>query len=369
MVPKLATDTLAQALDHGSTLPASWYTDPAVLDLERERIFARTWQYACRLEQVAEPGDYVAAYAGHVPVAVVRDGDGALRGFVNVCRHRGHEVVRGAGNRKSLQCPYHAWTYGLDGRLRAAPRADREPGFPWEELSLLPVQVDSFGPLVFVNPDPEAAPLAETLGGLPELLAESGLRLDALAFHGRREWTLAANWKVAIENYLECYHCPVAHPGFSAMIDVDVDAYRYSTTRFTASQRAPVRASALRGSGNGVAYDPHGEVAEAQYHLIWPNCTINVEPGRPNLSLDVWIPESPERTRGFTEQFFAPDVPQSLREEMIAFAEQVGREDDALVESVQRGLRSGRVPHGRLLLSSERLIHHFQRLVLEALAA
>jgi choline monooxygenase len=359
---------LAGDLARGYTLPADWYTDPAMLPLERERIFARTWQYVGRAERAEQPGDYFATRAGHIPIAIVRDHDGELRGFVNVCRHRGHEVVAGEGNRQSLQCPYHAWTYGLDGCLRNVPRADREPDFPKDELSLLPVQVDTWGPFVFVNPDLEAGPLAEVLGGLPEIVASSGVDLDTLEFCERREWTLRANWKIGIENYLECYHCPVAHPGFSALIDVDQDAYSISDHGWFSSQSGPVRPAALEANGKAVAYDAHGEVAEAQYHFVWPNLTINIDPGRANLSIDVWIPEGPASTLGLSDQFFGPDVPEQLQREMIAFSQQVGREDDGLVESVQRGLSSGMVRQGRLLLGSETLIHHFQGLVFQALS-
>jgi phenylpropionate dioxygenase-like ring-hydroxylating dioxygenase large terminal subunit len=305
---------LRDQLARGYTLPASWYTREDTLALERERIFACAWQFGCRAEQVAEPGDAVACRAGHVPIAVVRDEEGVLRAFVNVCRHRGHEVVVGEGNRKTLQCPYHAWTYGLDGCLWNAPRADHEPDFPWDELGLLRASVDTWGPFVFVNPDPEAGPLADVLGGLPEIIGQSGLELSQLEFHGRIEWALEANWKVAIENYLECYHCPVAHPGFSAMIDVAEDSYRYAIGRWTSSQRAPVRPSALSGkTKKKIAYDPHGEIVEAQYHLVWPNLTINIDPGRANLSLDVSLPDGPDRTIGISDQYFASDVPQELR--------------------------------------------------------
>ena len=368
MQTQMTTPDLARDLARGYTLPADWYTDPAVLRLERDRIFARTWQYVGRTEQVREPGDFFAARAGHVPVAVVRGETGDLNGFVNVCRHRGHEVLTGDGNRRTLQCPYHAWTYGLDGCLRNAPRSDHEPGFPKDELSLLPVLVDTWGPFVFVNPDTSAGPLSETLGDLPEIVAESGLDLSSLAFHAHSEWTLNANWKVGLENYLECYHCAVAHPGFSAVIDVDEESYGISTSGWVASQRAPIRASALSGKRKKVAYKPVGEVTEAQYHLVWPNLTINIDPGRANLSLDAWLPDGPARTIGVSDQFFAPDVPADVRADMMAFAQQVGREDDALVESVQRGLNSGMVRQGRLLLGSEQLIHHFQRLVFQALA-
>ncbi len=357
--------SLADELARGSTLPAPWYVDPAVLALER--IFARTWQYLGRAEQVAAPGDYLAGRAGHIPVVAARGEDGVLRGFVNVCRHRGHEVAIGSGNRRALQCPYHAWTYGLDGTLRTAPRSDREPGFPRDDLFLLPIAVDTWGPFVFVNPERGAPPLAEVLGELPSALDSSGLRLSELRFRERREWVIAANWKVAIENYLECYHCPVAHPGFSALLDVGEDAYEIAAHRWHSSQFGHVRPAALQG-GDGVPYDPRGEVTVAQYHLLWPNFTINVEAGPANLSVNTWVPDGPERTVGISDWWFGPEVPRGLQDEVMAFSEQVGQEDNSLVESVQRGLASAMVPQGRLLLGSEKLIHHFQALVLEALS-
>ncbi len=358
---------VAADLDSGYTLPAHWYSDPAFLQVEQERVFARTWQYVGRVAQVTEPGDFFVGRAGHIPVVVVRDEEGVLRGFVNVCRHRGHEVASGEGNRRTLQCPYHAWTYGLDGCLRRAPRSEGAPGFDPTALGLAPVQVDVWGPFVFVNPDLDAPPLAGTLGELPEIVAGSGLDLGVLRFRERRQWTLKANWKIGIENYLECYHCPVAHPGFSAMLDVAEDAYRISPRGKFSSQIAQVRPAARNGNGKA-AYDPRGEVTEAQYHFVWPNATINIEAGRPNLSIDTWIPDGPRSAVGVTDHFFAPDVPVELQDEMMAFARQVGAEDDALVESVQRGLSSGMVEKGRLLLPSENLIAHFQRLVLEAVS-
>ena len=168
------------------TLPYEWYCDPAVMRLEQERIFARSWQYAARLDQVAEPGQLTTAYAGTLPVVLARARDGELRGFVNVCRHRGNLLCDGDARRETIQCAYHAWTYDLDGALRHAPRADREPGFDASSLGLVPVAVDTWGPFVFVNPDTEAEPLAHYLGELPRLLGADGLDVDALRFHARR---------------------------------------------------------------------------------------------------------------------------------------------------------------------------------------
>ena len=357
---------VAEALEAGLTLPASWYgADEVIYRQELERIFARSWQYVARADQVAEPGSFVATRAGHVPIVIVRHQDGDLRGFVNVCRHRGHLVAQGQGRRESLQCPYHAWTYALDGCLRAAPRSDREPGFDFDRYSLLPVSVDSFGPFVFANPDPEAAPLADVLGALPTHLAESGVDLENLRLRERKEWETEVNWKVGIENYLECYHCPVAHPSFSKLIDVDPDAYLLRADGLLSSQFGPLR----EGSNDAKRpYEPDGDVRRAQYHFLWPNLTINIEPGPPNLSIDRWIPLGSHRVGGTTDYFFGEGVPEEKAREIMDFGAQVAEEDWALVQSVQLGLDSGMVPNGRLLPESEQLIQHFQWLVYESLA-
>ena len=360
-------NSLRRDLERGISIPASWYTDPAMVATERERIFRRGWQYVTRVDAVARVGDYVTAAVGDVPVVVVRSETG-LGAFVNVCRHRRHEVVSGAGNRRTLQCPYHAWTYDLDGGLRAAPRSQHEPGFDVADYSLIAAALDTWGPFVFVSVDAGTPPLAAFLGDLPSIIVGSGLTLERLEFHGREDWEAEANWKVMIENFLECYHCPVQHPGFSTVVDVDEETYALVAHRWFSSQVAPVRRSALEGRGRKPAYEVRGAVTQAQYHYLWPNFTLSINPGHPNLSLDVWTPAGPERTRGFSEHWFGPDVPDAARREMIAFNHQVGQEDDRLTTSVQRGLRAGVPARGRFLTRSEHLIVHFQKLVLDALA-
>jgi phenylpropionate dioxygenase-like ring-hydroxylating dioxygenase large terminal subunit len=345
-------DAVAAGLRAGHSLPARWYADPALLVREQERIFRRSWQYAGRAEQLAVPGGYLCAGAGPVPLAVVRGRDGELRALVNVCRHRGHPVLAGAGSCSTLQCPYHAWTYDLDGSLRKIPRGE---GLDPDGLGLLPASVATWGPFVFVHPDPEAPPLAATLGALPDLLVRAGVDLDRLAFRRRVPWTLEANWKISVENYLECYHCPVAHPGLSRAIDVSAANYRLETHPTFSVQSGAPRTRV------------DGEIPRAQFHWLWPNVTLNVKPGPQNLSLDVWDPDGPARTLGYTDYFFAPEVPDGEADEMIDASLQTGREDTALVEAVQRGMASGAVATGRLMPESERLVAHFQALVVEAL--
>jgi choline monooxygenase len=223
------------------TNPWDWYSDPDVLRLERERIFRSAWHYVGHAGRLAEPSSYFACETGGIPVVVTRDVDGELRAFLNVCRHRGAELARGEGRRETLQCPYHAWTYGLDGRLRSAPRAaEADLG----EVELASLRLESWGPFLFVNADPGAPS--------PALDLELPFDPSELVFRERVEYSLGANWKVAVENYLECYHCPVAHPAFSRLVDVEPGAYE------------------LRGEGE--VWSQYGQAREATADACSTSC-------------------------------------------------------------------------------------------------
>src|SRR5262245_12552388 len=329
-----------------TSLPWSWYSDPDVLRREQERIFRRAWQYVGHSGQVSEVGDRFAAWAGEIPVLVLRAEDG-VRAFLNVCRHRGSLLVDGEGSGKSVQCPYHAWTYDVDGTLRAAPRSDCERDFDHEGLSLVALRTETWGPFLFVNADDDAPPLADTLGPITELVP-----VDGLVFHLRDDSDLAANWKIACENYLERYHCPVPHKGFSAAYDVDPDESRLEPLA------AHVLSQFARSRAEG----------EAQFHFVWPNLRLNVFAGTPNLSIGPLLPAGPERSTGFLDYFFAADADPGWVDELLGFDRRVGAEDRALVERVQKGVRSGVVQDGRLLAESEQLVARFQELVAEAVA-
>jgi choline monooxygenase len=328
------------------TLPFAWYSDEELLRRERAKIFARSWQYGGRAERVAQPGSFLATDAGGIPILVVRGKDGELRAFINVCRHRGAVLTEGCGTRETIQCHYHAWTYDLDGSLRAAPRSDREPGFDKADWSLLSAQAGTWGPFLFVNPDPDAPSLAEHLGELPEILARD-IDIDGLVFHSRVEFGANANWKIVVENFLECYHCPTAHPSFSDAVDVHPDRYRLEPHATFSAQFCEARTTGERG----------------QFHLLYPNTGVNVFPGPPNLSIGPIAPHGPHRTERYLDYFFAPGVDEDWLREFFAFDDQVGKEDTALVESVHRGMASGMLDHGRLLLASEPLLGAFQRWV------
>jgi len=176
---------------------------------------------------------------------------------------------------------------------------------------------------------------------------------------------LRANWKAVVENYLECYHCPTAHPDFSKVIDVDPDSYRLTSDEWFSSQISQTRAGAERRE---LPYNPDGEIAEAHFHWLWPTFTINVFPGRPNLGVLAFVPAGPGKTASVIDHFYGDDVTDDEIAAIQEFGNQVGLEDQGLVESIQRAAESGGLAEGRLMLSSEHLIQHFQRLVERALA-
>ena len=226
------------------------------------------------------------------------------------------------------------------------------------------MSVDAWGPFVFVNPDAAAAPLAEALGDLPQLLADGGVDVDSLRFHARAESEeYACNWKLCVENYLECYHCAVAHPALAQEIDVSAEAYALEAGGWVASQLAP-RKHAGHEPGQADEAVPRG-----QFHLLFPGTVVNVMPGQPNVSIGPVVPRGPERTYRFLDYFVGPDVDDEWLAGFLELDDRVGAEDRALVENVQRGVASGGLEAGTLLADSEQLIAWFQALVVEALGS
>lgn len=344
------------------TAPWSWYSDPAILELELERLFRCSWQYAGHLGELAGRGSYFASGTGPIPIVITLDGDGTLRGFVNVCRHRGAVLAEEARKRGTIQCPYHAWTYGLDGALRAAPRAGDDPAFDAGRMGLLPVSVGTWGPFVFANPDPHAEPLQDALADLPKVVAQHGLDVESLRINRRVNYEIRANWKIAVENFLECYHCQINHPRLVEVIDerrLELRAVGLRTSQF-----APIHQRSLDGRG---PIDARGAVPSAQNHLWFPTLKFNVLPGHPNLSIGPLWPTSPVTCAGYLDYWFADSADQQWVDELFALDTQVGAEDTALVEAVQRGTSAGMIERGWALGGTEALIGHFQDYIRERL--
>ena len=347
------------------TLPGRLYTDPGVLELERLRVFQTTWQYAGRAEQVSQPGSFFTTEIAGEPIVVVRDRDMTLRAFYNVCRHRAALVVEGAGCRSSLQCPYHGWTYGLDGRLIGAPDFDGVEGFNRRTVGLPAVAVEMWEQFVFVRVDGPRPDLATSLEDIPARAA--AFALSKMSFVERREYLVACNWKAYVDNYLEGYHIPLIHP--SLMRELDYAKYHTVTRARYSQQQAPIRASAQGDAGERL-YSTVEDQTEALYLWIFPNLMLNIYPD--NLQINLIEPVAADRTRTVFEWYLrdpsSPEV-QGRIQKAIAFADEVQREDMAICERVQRGLQSRSYDRGRYSPRRENGVHHFHVLLSEALTS
>jgi choline monooxygenase len=344
-------------LARAATIPSRWYLDPQLLDLEREKVFGRTWQPVGFAKQVAEPGSYLAAEIAGEPVVVTRAKDGVLRAFSNVCRHRASIIADGRGNAASLRCPYHGWTYALDGRLLACPEFEGVQDWDKSTVCLPQFRVEAWGPYVFVNQDHSAKPLAEIFGAIPEEVAKLGCAVDQLEFHQRRDYVIECNWKVYVDNYLEGYHLPAAHPGLFR--ELDYSRYRVDTYRYYSSQFAPIRPP--RPGKENRRYESDG--LNALYYWIFPNFMLNVYPD--NLSSNIIVPLGVDRTLTIFEWFSYPGS--IVKPETIAFSDEIQREDIRICEAVQKGLRSRAYDTGRFSVKRENGVHHFHLLLDEFL--
>ena len=336
-----------------ATLPWSYYSDPAVLEREQRLLFSKSWHYVGNIHDLPVPGSAHPVDAGGVPVVLTRDATDTIRALVNVCAHRGTVVCSAPQQRDTLVCPYHAWRYALDGSLKTAPRSDREPGFDPTTHGLDEARLGRWGPFLFVAIAMDAMPFDEWIADVPERVAAGGVDVDSLEFHSRWTTTLETNWKVSVENFLECYHCRIAHPDFSKAIATGPDDYVLETAPTYSTQFGPVREN---WSGE---FDPRGPVSRGQFHLLYPNTVINIMPGHPNMSIGPVTPTAPTRTHRMLDYFFGPDLDEAWIEDMMKFDAQVGAEDTILVETMQRGLDARPDGIGTLFVDSERLIAHF----------
>lgn len=353
--------------EHSYTLPAHYYHDPDIYRREMEAIFYKTWNFAGHVEQVREPGSYLTMKIGDQNIIVMRGADMTLRAFYNVCSHRAHELLKGCGKAKLITCPYHAWTYHTDGRLRTAVGSKKVADFQADEFRLKEVKVEVFCNFVFINLDPDAPPLAELSGGLAAEIHKHAPELDKLTFSRRLTYELKANWKNVVDNFLECYHCTPAHPAFVDL--VDIKCYRTVTHDCYSSHISPP------GRNNNTAYAlPEGQEGEFAAWWLWPNLTMNCFPGSPNMAVLHMIPTGPETTLEHLDFFFSSKTPQECEQQAINYLDKVLMpEDIGLVESVQKGLHSRGYHQGRFMVDKERSfmsehgLHHFHSLVLGAL--
>jgi len=346
------------------TLPSEFYLDPAHHALTRERVFARTWQWLGDLADVAAPGSLSprTMLAGHLdePLLLARDGAGALRCLSNVCTHRGNLLVRGPCSAEQIRCSYHSRRFDLQGRMTFMPGFEAAQDFPAASDHLPRVPFGAFAGQAFASLAP-AAPF-------DAFFAEIGARLAWLPFAELRhdpardrDFEVAAHWALYVENYLEGLHIPFLHPGLNQVLDME--RYAYHLGRYSSLQLALARAGDPAFELPPASPD-HGQQVAAYYWWVFPNLMLNFYPW--GSSLNLVQPLAPDRTR-VSFRGYVRDASR-LGSGAGAALDQVEIEDEAAVESVQRGLRSRLYDSGRYSPSHERGVHHFHRLLCEFLA-
>ncbi|MEM9205205.1 MAG: aromatic ring-hydroxylating dioxygenase subunit alpha [Pseudomonadota bacterium] len=353
------------------SLEARYYTDPAIYDRECQTVLASTWQFACHSGEIENPGDYATFEIAGESLFAIRGKDGVIRAFYNVCQHRAHQLVKGMGTARVISCPYHAWTYEFTGQLRAGPNLKSVEGLDTSKICLTSVQVDEFLGFVFVNLDPNAAPMDQWF---PQARQELEEWVPNWASLKPLEWVEIpekCNWKVSVENYSECYHCSLNHPTFSKGV---VKPQTYDIQPQGMCLRHTTECQAL----DRMTYDvnsgfPHSH--EYSSWFLWPMFSFQVYPGNV-LNTYHWRPKGNDAVtvwRGWYSVGGEED--DRVRQLAIQDRETTVEEDIHLVESVQRGLRSrGYVP-GPLVVdpkggvNSEHPVMHLQRWMREAIDA
>ena len=323
------------------TIPLAWYTDPAVLDAEVARVLRSGWQYVGPAADVADPGTFTTADLAGLPIVITRAEDGALRGFANVCRHRGAMVAQGCGRRKTLQCMYHGWTYRLDGSLHRSP--GMEVG---RDVALAPIAVAELGPLLFASGTADVEPLAEQVAPFAEMARDiAGMDVAALRFRERTLHVIESNWKAVVENFIECYHCPLVHaqtlPG-------------YGTEGYRIGQFGPLHTQDLASERYCFAY-------------LFPTTQLSAFGADGAFVARAIQPDGPTRTRVALDFWFEPQVADAAAAEFVAWFERVIGEDKPMCESAQRGFASGAIERGLLNADAESGLCEFQRLLVDAL--
>lgn len=337
-------------LSRARTIPASWYTSEEMAQRERDRVFGDVWLVAGRVDQVAKPGDYFTAHLAGEPIVVTRDESGSLRAFYNVCRHRAARVVCAEqGHATKLRCRYHGWTYDLTGRLRGVPEFDGVEGFCREDNGLKPIMVSEWGPFVWVHRGESPAPLREWLAPLERRGILS--RIGGLEWAGRKEYRLACNWKVFVDNYLDGgYHVNTVHPALAGVLD-------YARYRTEIEENLSVQISPLEPGEVGDVRS--GD--EAHYAWVFPHVMFNVYAGV--MDTNVVYPEGPNSCRVVFDFYFESRFDTAFRARSMAVAHEVQIEDEAVCLDVQVGLGSRSYDTGRFSVKREAGGYHFHRLL------
>jgi choline monooxygenase len=343
-------------LAEASTIPAPWYVDPRIAELERVNVFGRTWQLVARTDQLEKPGEFVSTTLAGEPIVILRGNDNVLRGFFNVCRHHAAAVVtQPCGQTNLLHCPYHGWNYGLDGSLKGMPEFEGVKNFDRSQNGLIPVRVDTWECFVFVNLDHAAEPLREFLGGLVPRVVPLGI--GKLHHFDRKTYPIACNWKVFVDNFLDGgYHVPHLHRGLSSVLD-------YKQYTIENEDRYCLQSSPMVVSSEDAATGATRKGDRAWYFWQYPNLMINCYAGY--MDTNYVIPVDADHCSVIFDFYFS-DVSEAAREyneQSVNVGNKVQDEDLGICEDVQRGLKSRAYGAGRLSVRREAGEQLFHRLL------
>jgi len=338
----------------GRNLPPRVFTSPAVFEAEQRAIFARSWVHICDLRDVPEPGSYATGLIGRTPVIVLRDRDtGALRGFLNACRHRGAQLLDGQGAcDKQIKCPYHAWSYGLDGALLGVPQRHEFPD-DVSHLGLVAIRVGTVGPLVMACLDPTAPSLEDWVGTLPAAFDRAGIMSWEFAYELTYE--LDANWKLFVENLSDGYHVPYVH-------DVLTDFILPDSNVNTLEPHSAYTLSLINPKYVPPGHDP--AEAKMRFGCVFPNLIPALSPM--DLTYLRMDPIGPDRLRLFVRSYDSPEGA-AMRDFRKAGSIRTTHQDIDVVVRVMRGLHAEGLPAGVHASRLEERIGHFERLWVEAM--
>jgi choline monooxygenase len=345
-------------LDRASTIPSSWYTDKNLYERELQTVFSNTWQYAARKDQLGAPGRYVTTDIAGEPLVITRGTDNVLRAFFNVCRHHAAAVMtEPEGQAAQLRCPYHGWTYSLEGELKGTPDFSGVCNFDREKNGLVPVQLGEWENWVFVKLNENGPSIVEFFGS--ELVNQiSPLKLDGLHWQERRHYSFDCNWKVFVDNYLDGgYHVPYLHKGLDSVLD-------YSNYMIENGERFCLQWSPLVSEGAEAQTGAVRKGDRALYYWIYPNFMINWYDGV--MDTNLVIPRGVDQTEVIFD-FYFPDVTSEAARQKNQASIDVGQriqdEDVGICKSVQKGLNSRAYNAGRLSVRREAGEHLFHRLL------
>jgi len=351
------------------TMAARYYTDEEVYEQEKAAIFWQSWVHVGHSSKLKNAGDYLTTQLHGQQVMVMRDEAGDLGAFFNVCPHRGHQLLEGCGNTRVVVCPYHAWCFDKQGNFLRGRNLQDLKGFSPTDFNLKTVKIEVFLGFLFVNLDPSAEPMTKIYQGLAEEVRHYVPEIDAVQHQYHAGYEVAANWKLLIDNFLECYHCSTAHKDFVDL--VDMPSYRTKTHGHYSSH-----ISHKPSNANSNAYKVEGEQTFGYAAwFMWPNLTLWVMPGDANISMLQMHPNGLAKCHETLDWYGLGSTLNQASKEAITYLDEVLQpEDIGLCESVQKGLHSLAYNQGRFVVDekrsqlSEHGVHHFQQLVIKALA-